>query len=384
MRILLVEGSGRGFLTQYSHALALGLHRADIAVTLITGERDELVDWPMPFEKRACLGRGWRAWFCLARLVRRERPHVVHLQWIDKPLAALAFVRYAQRLGVRVIYTPHNILPHERRWLLMPLFRVLYRRVDRVVARDRQLAWALEELLDTPRTQLAYVPGSPSLLSLSPSPAAGLAELPARETGEFRVLFFGHGCERKGLDLLLDAVAMRDWSDRLHLVVAGEDVLAGVGEEAMARVRRRARLTTINRYIPPDGVAGLFRSADLLVMPYVKLCKSPLCDLAAALGLPVLRSDRVQAAGFREGINGVTIAHANARELAAALGRLLSFPALVHRMGHELNDRVSAEAALIQLAERHLRLYDEVCGLKGVLPAEAAQPGATEGVTISD
>ncbi len=158
MRVLLVEASGRGFLSHYSHALALGLSRAGINTQLLTGRRDELHNWPVPFHKQACLDSGWRGWRCIRRQVREEHPDIVHLQWVDNPFHALRFVRWAGKRGVRVVYTPHNILPHEKRWLLMPAYRHLYRRIDQVVARDQNLAWALEELLDTPRERLTQLP----------------------------------------------------------------------------------------------------------------------------------------------------------------------------------------------------------------------------------
>ena len=45
LRILLIEGSGRGFLSHYVHALALGLCEAGHTVRLVTGRRDELRGW---------------------------------------------------------------------------------------------------------------------------------------------------------------------------------------------------------------------------------------------------------------------------------------------------------------------------------------------------
>lgn len=79
MRILMVEGSGRGFLSHYAHALARGLLEAGHEVRLVTGRRDELGAWSVPFAKKACLSAGWRGWLCLAREVIAYRPQVVHL-----------------------------------------------------------------------------------------------------------------------------------------------------------------------------------------------------------------------------------------------------------------------------------------------------------------
>ncbi len=355
MRLLLVEASGRGFLSHYTHALALGMYRADVEVQLLTGKRDELHGWQVPFHKQACLEEGSRGWRCIRRHVEEERPDVVHLQWVDNPWSALCFARWAQRRGVRVVYTPHNILPHERRWLLMPLYRLLYRRLDRVVARDSHLAWALEEMLDMPRERVVLVPGSPNFLALQRENKQSLF-VPPKSVNEQRLLFFGHGCPRKGLDRLLSTLADNEWPGHMHLVIAGEGVFNGVAKGLIEAAAQKMRLSVVDRYVVPQEVAAMFRDADLLLMPYTKLCKSPLLDLAAALRLPVLRSDRVQGADFRDGVHGVTFAHDD----SSALCRLLMQRDWMDKVKDNLRKMDDPMVAMDRLAQAHRQLYREL------------------------
>ena len=356
MRILLVEASGRGFLSHYSHALGLGLQRAGAEVCLLTGRWDELWNWPVPYAKRACLETGWRAWRCVRGYVEQMKPDLVHLQWVDNPIHACRFVRWARRRGVHVVYTPHNILPHERRWLLMPAYRMLYRAMDQVVARDIHLAWALEELLDTPRERVTHLPGSPNFLAMQTREQAMDSPLPRLPGERRRLLFFGHGSPRKGLDGLLEAVAGERWPDSMHLLIAGENVMHGIADEAVSKARAAMRISVLDRYVPPGEVAVLFRDADLLLMPYTRQCKSPLLDLAAALHLPVLRSDRVQGADFREGLHGVTFPH---DDPSAMIDRLKQSDWLTNTK-QELAARDDPFGSLDRLAAGHLRLYEQL------------------------
>ncbi len=356
MRILLVEASGRGFLSHYTHALGLGLQRTGTEVNLLTGRWDELWNWPVPYTKRACLEIGWRAWRCIRSHVEEIKPDVVHLQWVDNPIHAYRFVRWAQRQGVRVVYTPHNILPHERRWLLMPAYRVLYRAMDQVVARDVHLAWALEELLDTPRERVVHLPGSPNFLAMQTRGQDRDSPLPRIPGEQRRLLFFGHGSPRKGLDGLLKAIAGEQWPETMHLLIAGENVMHGISAEAVSKARAAMRISVLDRYVPPDEVAVLFRDADLLLMPYTRQCKSPLLDLAAALHLPVLRSDRVQGADFREGLHGATFPH---EDCPAMIERLKQTDWLTQaKQGLETQE--DPFGSLDRLAAGHLRLYQQL------------------------
>lgn len=357
MRVLIVEGSGRGFLNQYSHALALGLYRAGDHVCLVSGVRDELADWEVPFDKLACLADGMSSWWCLRRKVREFRPDVVHIQWVNRPFAAMAFVRWTQSRGTALAYTPHNILPHERRWFSFPIYRELYGRVDRVVARDRHLGWALEEILHMPAERLSYLPGSPNPLALADFPWSEIPELPDRTPGEFRVLFFGHGNARKGLDGLLDVLSQQQWPHELHLVVAGEGVVAGISDKLLARARARLRISVVDRYLQTSEVSGLFSGGDLLVMPYRKRCKSPLTDLAAAFNVPTLMSDRVTGAGFIDGDHGLIYPYERTDMLANLLQGLATDPAAMASLRYRLVHRVPTEAAIDHLGDGHQQMY---------------------------
>ncbi|HED12253.1 MAG TPA: glycosyltransferase [Gammaproteobacteria bacterium] len=364
MRILMVEASGRGFLCHYAHALSLALQQAGHTVSLITGNRDELAAWSVPFGKSACLGARRRNWCCLRQQVRQFHPDVVHIQWVDQPLFATLFVRWLQRRGIKTVYTPHNILPHRARWSALPRFRLFYQNVDQVVARDRHITWGLEEILGLPRRQITFLSGSPNLLALPylyPFTKDRQPDLlPARQTNELRLLFFGHGCKRKGLRQLLSVLATGDWPENIHLVIAGEEVLRGVSKTLLSRARSCLQISLLDQYLPPQQVAALLTSADLMLMPYVKLCKSPLLDITAAFSLPVLRSDRVQGAVFKEGLHGLTIAHDDPLALSTAISVLTADPEQLLQMRTAMVREESVENLMRRLAVGHSTMYQQL------------------------
>lgn len=371
-RVLLVEGSGRGFLCHYVHALAAGLAGAGAEVRLVTGRRDELSGWPVPMAKAACLSGGLGGWACLAREVRRFRPDVVHFQWVDRPLLAAAFAAWLRRRGIASVYTPHNLFPHRRRWLSVPGFRRLYAILDAVVARDAHIAWGLQEMGGVNEERVAHLPGSPNLLAHPGMPRQAAPDIPPRGPEETRLLFFGHGSRRKGLADLLAALEGRDWPATLHLVVAGEGVAAGVDVARLRALGQRMAVTVADRYLAPAEVAHLFAESDLLLLPYAKQCKSPLPDLAAAFRLPVLRTERVAAARFVEGVHGLTVPPGDAAALGGVLqaclagGRLAGFR-------HALAREEDVLAAARRLAESHLRLYEHL-PRRSMARAPAAAP----------
>lgn len=358
-RVVVIEGSGRGFLCQYAHALVLGLHALGWDVTLIMGRRDELADFPVDVPKERCNLPGIWGWVCLSLRMIRMRPEIIHIQWIDRPLLAYLFIKLVHMLGAKVVYTPHNILPHRLRWLSTPLYRLVYHAVDRVVARDTNIAWGLEELMALPERRICHVPGSPNLMAHPEVRGDELPGLPMRMDGEFRMLFFGHGSSRKGLAQLLSAIHSTHWPEQAHLVVAGEGVAREVSEQC-AKAQYRLKVTVIDHYVPPRSVSTLFRSADVLLMPYQKQCKSPLLDLAAAFRVPVLRTDRVEGSTFVEGRHGKTIAYDQIAVFIQVMKEWCGDSSLLEPMREALTKDAGLEQTCRILAERHVSMYDDV------------------------
>lgn len=359
-RILLVEGSGRGFLCHYAHALALGLTEIGHCVRLVEGSRDELESWRTPFDKTACFKAGWVGWACLAAQVRAFAPDVVHFQWIGDPLTARLFIAWLKQRGIATVYTPHNLLPHRRRWLSQPGFHALYRAFDRVVARDAHIVWGLEEMFGLGGDRVVYLPGSPNLMAHPEAPRRRAPELSPKQPGEVRLLYFGHGSHRKGLDHLLAVLARGGFPPLVKIVIAGEEVLSGTDPAVLASARAKVAIEVLERYVDPSEVADLFTSADLLLMPYAKTCKSPLLDLAGAFALPVLRSDRVEAVRFDEGMHGLTVSAHNGDALAAALNVLVASPGRLAAMRQSLAREESVMEAIHRLALGHARLYADM------------------------
>jgi glycosyltransferase involved in cell wall biosynthesis len=147
----------------------------------------------------------------------------------------------------------------------------------------------------------------------------------ASSDGGPRLLFFGRVMAYKGLAVLLAA------ADRLVERYPGLVVtVAGTGPE-LDRLRpeldRRPWFVVRDAYVPDAEVAGLFRAADVLVLPYIEASQSGVAALAAAFGTPVVASDVGELGEIvRSTGMGVVVPPADPGALAAALGQLIDAP----------------------------------------------------------
>ncbi|WP_179872455.1 glycosyltransferase family 4 protein [Microcella indica] len=179
----------------------------------------------------------------------------------------------------------HNVVPHESSRVDRLLMRWLLKRMDQIIVHNDSQA------------DLARALGvAPHRIAVAALPFPGIAEpddipRPPRLDSDdpLRLLFFGMVRRYKGLDHLLEALAL---TDDATLEVAGhfwEDI-----ETYRAHIRELGldtRVTLRDGYVDASEIPELFSRSDVLVLPYRSGTSSIVSDLAFAHKRPVIVSD---------------------------------------------------------------------------------------------
>jgi D-inositol-3-phosphate glycosyltransferase len=199
----------------------------------------------------------------------------------------------ARALGMRVLSVVHDVERLDRATgpgLMGPLVRLTNTVVvHNVFSRDTLLASRPELASKT-----AIVPHGnyASQFGVLPSrdEARQLLDIPRED---LVMLFFGNPRKEKGLEPLLEALALSVKHAPVKLIVAGkmkpedvtriQDVLKSSGLEAMVRLDIG--------HVRDSLVAPYFRAADVIVLPYLRVYESGVAIMAMTLGRPVLASD---------------------------------------------------------------------------------------------
>lgn len=229
---------------------------------------------------------------------------LVHLHWVFgftfpgarrfPVLRRLAQFWFAVWLGVcramgcRLVWTAHNVLPHE------PVFaddiaarQTLVRACDLVLAHSPSALTALAELGAVARRS-AIIPHGP----ISYASTAALPSLPpvSRSAGGTRrFLFFGQVQEYKGVEELLAAFLNLPGDVAAELMVAGQCRDRALRSRLQALADRGgARVVLRLEYIPDEEVAHLLDGVDVVVLPFRRVTTSGSAILALSHGRPLL------------------------------------------------------------------------------------------------
>jgi glycosyltransferase involved in cell wall biosynthesis len=242
-----------------------------------------LLDWP----RHRALSNPWFL-FNLTRLIRRERPSLVHL--LSNSTLWLNFAAPFWR-PIPLLTTIHDVALHPGDVET----RVMPRWASELIV--RQSGHVLVHGDGLKRMTLDRYSKAPDRVHVLPHPAIlRYADLARREKmqrrcddGTFRVLMFGRIFAYKGLEHLVRAeAALEDTVPNLRVTIAGR------GDDPWTlrpQMGRPDRYDIRNRFIEDPEVAQLFLDADIVVLPYTEASQSGVLNLAAAFGKPVVVTD---------------------------------------------------------------------------------------------
>lgn len=222
---------------------------------------------------------------------------LIHLHWLPsvglRPRSLLRTLRYLRNLvclhkeGVPIVWTAHNLIPHESRWpaLDLQLSRQVARLADRIIchssaARDEVVA--------------RLIPSNPGKTRVIPhghyidSYPNNLAPLLCRErlslaASDQVFLFLGLIRAYKGVFKLIDAFR-RLTSPNARLVIAGRPLDSGIDAQVTARISGDPRIVYRPGFVADADLQLYLNAADAVVFPYHRSLTSGALILAMSYG----------------------------------------------------------------------------------------------------
>lgn len=274
-----------------SHTLNLLLLPAETAARRMAGAQVVHLHWVFGFglpgaDLFPVLRRVSQAWFCL---------------W-------LATVRM---LGLRVVWTAHNVMPHSQVFANdAAARRLLVRHCDLVIAHTPAALDGLAALGAAPSRSLVVRHGPMGLA------AATALRIPGSDDGPREFLFFGKVAGYKGVEELLAAFADLQEGTPARLTVAGHCADA----DLRGRLARAGNVRLRLAHVPEQDLAGLLAGADVVVLPFREVTTSGSAELALSHARPLIVPDLPALASLPAG--AVLRYDRSVRGLAAAIAEL--------------------------------------------------------------
>jgi glycosyltransferase involved in cell wall biosynthesis len=366
--------------SDYTLSLAIGLREAGahplvIATPQLAGKAAKLDRARgvkvYPFFKLAFKGGlrnlppyAW-GWLRTIALLAARRPDAVHVQWLVRPrLEARLLPLLARLLRFRLVYTAHNVLPHERTEQDVQTYGEVYRGCDAVIVHtDKSRRELLERWPEIAASRIVTIPHGNHEHRVDPR----LSREEARRRLGLRpdrpvVAFVGKLRPYKGVHLLLDAWTEIRGRVEGQVLIAGHADDADYGRQLEATIAERGlgEVTMLERYLSDDEMNWAFAAADVVALPYAAIDQSGILLYAMSHGRAVVASrleSFVELYGGEEDSGALFFDPGDSRGLADALERVLSDPALRERLADRAREVSDANHSWRDIAQRTSELY---------------------------
>lgn len=169
------------------------------------------------------------------------------------------------------------------------------------------------------------------------------------------LLFFGQIKSVKGLDLLIDALALV--KTNIHLIIAGKPWKDDyqVYSSAIAQKGLNARIVEMIGFVEDQTRDLLFAAVDVIVLPYRRIYQSGVLLMAMSNGVAVIASDlEPNLDVIIDGVNGLLFRSEDPNDLARVIERLFSEKELAHQLRINATRTVCEEFSWDAIAKEYI------------------------------
>jgi glycosyltransferase involved in cell wall biosynthesis len=200
------------------------------------------------------------------------------------------FLSVSHATGLKIIWTAHNVLPHEAVFDDdLAARKILTTRADAIIALSPHSAKEISELFGA--TKVAVVPHGPFEIMSS---AAGRDS--TRKTlkvgSRLCFSFFGHVRPYKGIETLIASAELLGAGVAVRITGSGEPAyVSNLTRMVTAANSAGADIQFESRWRSDAEIADLLAASDVCVFPFIRADNSGSVLLALATGLPVIIPD---------------------------------------------------------------------------------------------
>lgn len=300
------------FKRQYPNFLFPGKSQTETVETIDKISTEVILDSINPFN-----------WNLTAKRILKFRPDlVIFKHWLPffGPCYGWIARKIKKKSSAKLMAVCHNIIPHEKRPGDKTLSKYFLKKIDYFIPLSDQVKKDLFSFVKNPLYKLLPLP----VFSLfGDSVDKGQAKKFLKLNDNRIILFFGFIRDYKGLDLLIEALALVSKELDVKLIVAGEFYEP---EEKYIKIIRKNKLEDAiilkKDFIPTTEVKYYFSASDAVVLPYKSATQSGIVQVAVNFCKPVIATN-VGGIGevIQDGITGFVVEKENPEKLAQAIIR---------------------------------------------------------------
>ncbi len=227
----------------------------------------------------------------ILRDAKRERPDLVHIQWIRFWPLDYAVIFLLHLLGIKVIYTAHNVLPHTRHWGDCIMHRLYYKAVDKIIVHAERTKQEISALADCAE-KVSVIPHGVLSTSCNLNDCERRIEELRQKHGinTDTVVFSCLGLQNKykGTEMVFQT-----WRES-EIIKRSDCALLVIGKNEnvdYSMVNGMSNVHIVNEKVSEIDFHAYMRLSSVVLLPYISISQSGVLFSALQAEIPVLVTD---------------------------------------------------------------------------------------------
>lgn len=289
-------------MCHYAFNLCQELARTGMKVVQLSTTENELAELEREFEMTGVIDRQHSylaMWFLILKHIVVSKADIFHMQNLITARKDFLFFMLLKILPVKVVYTAHNVLPHDSHerdaFGMKFVFQCIYKCADGIITHSKRDKKEIASVFAIDPGKISTIPHGDYNFFQS-VPKAGIGDMRKRYNigvEERVILSFGTIRKYKGLHNLISAFAALDSKERenIHLLLIGRMVDEDYFTELQELIRKHClgeSVILLSKYVPFEEVPIYFEAADLVALPYEHIYDSGVLRLAFSFSKPVI------------------------------------------------------------------------------------------------
>ena len=229
----------------------------------------------------------------LFRLIVRKRPSLIHIQWLRIPHFDYVFYWLVKHLlKPKIIFTAHNVLPHNTGDRYKGIYRKMYRLVNHIIVHADATQKEIQEEFNVEPEKISVIHHGTLKMSINTEELKKqVSDYLQKYKTEGKIVFtsLGEQSHYKGIDLLVDIwqhTPELNTNGALQIIFAGKNV--GIDFSPISGFEN---VTIIDERISNEEYYFLLRRTDVYLLPYRKISQSGALFTAMEEHVPMIVSD---------------------------------------------------------------------------------------------
>jgi glycosyltransferase involved in cell wall biosynthesis len=237
----------------------------------------------------------------------------------------------------KILAICHNIIPHEKNPGDLTLTRFFFTSVDYFILLSNSVKDDLLSIVNNPKYKVLF---HPVYSNFGDPVTKTVAKKYLEIKGEKNLLFFGFIRDYKGLDVLLEAIAILKSRLKFKLIIAGEFY----SNEAkyvklIDKLELKDWVILHSDFIPQNKVKYYFSACDVVVLPYKSATQSGIVQIANNFNKPMISTNVGGLSEvIKDGETGYLVEKEDPQQLADAILKYYS-----ENKEKEISDKIRIE-----------------------------------------